>query len=76
MRVNREAEDGSVNLSLFVNGAIASGNCGITVRRSELVDFIRQVNPDGVEVDREQVSGFLVAQLGPLESERSFIRYV
>ena len=75
LMIERERDD-LVTLSLKLNGVKVSGACGITVRTSELIDFIRRINPDGVTVDREMVSAYLVALLGPIEAERSFIRYV
>ncbi len=75
LRIERE-HDQLVTLQLRVNGQRASGQCGITLRSSELADFISRTNPDKVVVDREMVSAHLVALLGPLERERAYISYV
>jgi hypothetical protein len=75
LKIERE-KDALVTFALYVNGVRASGQCGITVRTAELVDVIRHINPDGVRVDREMVSAYLVSLLQPLENERQYIRYV
>lgn len=46
---------GFVQLALFINGNLASGQCGIVVRPPELVELILRLAPDRVEVDTEMV---------------------
>ena len=48
--------DDLVELDLFVNGHVVSGNCGITLRASEITAFLVKLAPDEIEVDRENIT--------------------
>lgn len=52
-----------VKLALYVNGGLVSGPCGITVRRAELVEFVLRVDPEEIEVDRENISSYVWERL-------------
>ncbi len=52
-----------VQLALFVNGGLASGQCGLALRVSEVVEFLLRLNPDRVEVDLENVTDDLRSRL-------------
>lgn len=55
LKINR-IEQGLAFMDMHVNAARVSGNCGITMRMSELKEFLLRVNPDLVEVDREMIT--------------------
>lgn len=55
LRIN-SANKMHVNLSVWVNGGLATGTCGLTLRVSEVADFIVHTNPDKVSVDRENIT--------------------
>lgn len=48
--------DKLVECDLYVNGQVVSGQCGITVRASEISSFIKRLDPDSIEVEREMIT--------------------
>lgn len=54
VRIRRGGKN--VELDLFVNGQLVSGPCGITVRAAEITPFLAKLDPDEIEVDRENIT--------------------
>ena len=70
VRVLEEGGDGHIKISLLINGELVTGPCGITLRQSEIVDFIHRLQPDGIEVDREMISDHLFHRLAGFKNTR------
>lgn len=71
LKVDR-VQEGIVFMDMFVNGARVSGSCGISMRISELRDFLLHIKPDVVEVDREQLSDHDFHRLAGLQAVRFY----
>lgn len=49
-------QQGIAFFDMHVNAARVTGQCGISIRVSEMREFLLRINPDLVEVDREMVT--------------------
>lgn len=58
-----ENDRSHVKMAMYLNGGLVSGACGITIRRSELVEFVIRLDPEELEVDREQISSYVWERL-------------
>lgn len=55
IRIKQNSPD-HTKVDMWVNGGLSTGLCGITLRNSEVIDFIFHLKPDAIDVDRESIN--------------------
>ena len=69
VRIRRGAAK-HAELDLFVNGQMVSGPCGITIRAAEITGFLAKLDPDTIEVDRENITDDMFHRLAGFKNTR------